>query len=96
MESLDRIYAKIPESCEFILLLGSEREFPKKCTPSFAFRHLEHKRLNNLIREWAKSKANVVLLCYDNYISSDSDFLDTINHFSKKYIMMLQRILLHQ
>ena len=40
--------------------------------------------MNALIRKWSEGKKNVRLLFYDDYISSNADFLDTINHFSKK------------
>ena len=42
-----------------------------------------HKRLNEMVREWASTKNNVVLLPIDKYIFSEDDFTDTINHLKK-------------
>jgi hypothetical protein len=84
MQSLQKIRAFLPEKTLLILLLGSEREFSKPCKSSFENRHLEHRKMNALIRKWAKEKENVLFLSYDDCIASDSDFLDTINHFTKR------------
>ena len=84
MECLEQIYKKIPTRCKLVLLLGSERPFPKACEQSYDNRHIEHQKMNDLIREWGRGKENVFLLSYDTYITSDSDFIDTINHFTKK------------
>lgn len=84
LESLDKIYRKISLKTTLILLLGAEKPFSKNHKPSYENRHVEHKIMNDLIRKWSEGKKNVRLLFYDDYISSDADFLDTINHFSKK------------
>lgn len=84
MQSLEGIRSHLPQKTLLILLLGSEREFSKPSKPSFENRHLEHRKMNALIREWAKEKENVLLLSYDDCMASDSDFLDTINHFTKR------------
>ena len=94
IECLEKIYKKISSNCIFILLLGSERPFQKVCKSSYKDRHIEHKKMNALIKEWAKNKENVVLLSYDDCITSNSDFLDTINHFTKKvYYEMTKKII---
>lgn len=86
MVCLNQIYDQVGYGLEkFILLLGSERtvEFATK-KPSYENREKFHALLNSKIREWAKGKRNVVLLPFDRYVSSDSDYIDTINHFVKK------------
>jgi FkbH-like protein len=82
--NLDRIYSYINNQCKIVLLLGSEATFTKKTKPSYEKRHLEHKAINDRVRIWAQDKANVVLLPFDRYIKSNSDYIDTINHFSKR------------
>lgn len=84
VENLERISSFIGVETKLILLLGSEREFTKKCPPSFENRHIEHAEMNRAISEWAQGKQNVILIHYDKYIHSQSDFIDTINHFSKR------------
>ena len=84
VKNLEVISKILGEKTKLVLLLGSEQEIKKPCADSFKNRHIEHKQLNDAIRLWAKDKNNVILITYDKYIKSDSDFIDTINHFSKK------------
>lgn len=86
MQCLDSIYEKVGKGMsKMILLLGSEKAFPYPLTSeSYRDRHLFHQILNEQVRAWAADKPNVALLCFDRYIESNSDFLDTINHFSKR------------
>ena len=82
VQNLEQIYPKIRAE-KLIILLGSEKEYPGKCTPNYVDRHLFHRKLNNMVREWSSDKKNVILLPLDKYILSQSDFADSINHLSK-------------
>lgn len=84
VNNLEKIWRYIDKDTKLILLLGSEREFKKKCAESYINRHLEHSVMNKKIREWANGKNNVILLPFDDFIKSDADFIDTINHFTKR------------
>lgn len=84
VRNLQKIWEFIGKNTKLILLLGSEREFKKKCNESYAGRHIEHAVMNSKIIEWANDKTNVILLPFDNYIKSEHDFIDTINHFVKR------------
>lgn len=82
VQNLEQIYPKIRAE-KLIILLGSEKEYPGKCTPNYEDRHLFHRKLNNMVRKWSSDKKNVMLLPLDKYISNQSDFADSINHLSK-------------
>lgn len=84
VSNLQKIWEYIDKDTKLILLLGSEREFKKKCKESYFNRHIEHAKMNAKISAWAENKANVILLPFDKYIKGDSDYLDTINHFVKR------------
>lgn len=84
VSNLQKIWEFIGNETTLILLLGSEREFRKKCKESYDNRHAEHALINKNIRKWAENKKNVVLLSFDDFIKNDSDFIDTINHFVKR------------
>ena len=84
VENLEKILAFIGNDTKLILLLGSEKKQLGPCPPALENRHLEHARMNRLIEAWANGKPNVTLIHYDKYIRRQSDFLDTINHFSKR------------
>lgn len=84
ISSLHKIWQFINKDTKLILLLGSERKFNKKCHESYINRHLEHALMNKKIRTWASDKENVILLPFDDFIKSDADYIDTINHFVKR------------
>lgn len=93
MHCMDRIYQALPSQTLLILLLGFENPFQGKAKPSYEGRHLLHRQLNAKLRQWAKDKPNIHLLEIGNYIHSQHDFTDTINHFQKKvYYAMAQDI----
>lgn len=84
IESLDKLYDYlIGKNTKIILLLGSEKKYPGKVSYTYEKRECDHKLLNSLLRKWAASKNNVILMPFDKYITGDKCFLDTINHFTK-------------
>ena len=68
VNNLEKIWEYIDKDTKLILLLGSEREFKKKCKDSYFNRHNEHAKMNAKITEWAKNKPNVILLPFDKYV----------------------------
>lgn len=84
LSNLDVLYRKTKENAKLILILGSEIPFKKNTNPSLQGREVYHKVLNDKIRTWAGDKENVYLIEVSNYIQSQKDYTDTINHFQKK------------
>lgn len=84
IKNLQKIREFIDSETTLILLLGSEREFKKDTRAAYHNRHLEHSVMNEKIRIWADGKDNVILLPFDKYIRSDTDIIDSINHFVKR------------
>ncbi len=84
VNNLQKIWNFVGLDTQIILLLGSERKFLKPCKESYLGRDSEHAIMNKKITQWAQDKPNVVLIPFDKYIKSDSDFIDTINHFVKR------------
>jgi len=84
IKNLGEIRKFLKPECKLILLLGSERAFLKHCKDSYVGRHILHRTLNDKVRTWIKNQRNIILVELDDYIKSDSDFGDTINHFSKR------------
>lgn len=94
IKNLDVMYNSKKADSKIILVLGSEKEFVGDTKPSYENRHVFHKILNEKVENWAKGKQNVHLIKIGNYISSQKDYLDTINHFQKNvYYHMAQDIL---
>lgn len=83
VENLNALYSSAGNK-KWIVMLGSEKEYPGSVKPNYENRHLFHRKLNSMVRDWAKDKENVTLLPLDKYILDNSDFADSINHLSKK------------
>lgn len=82
VENLKIIFAHIQPKAHLILVLGSEMEYKKNTKVAYANRHLYNKKLNSLVREWAKDKAGRVhLIDVNNYIDGQESFTNNINHF---------------
>lgn len=94
IKNLDIIYQFIDKETKLILVLGSEIPFLGKCNPSYHDRHIFHKTLNDKLKKWAVGKNNVFLIETSNYITSQSDYLDTINHYQKKVYYQMAHDLL--
>ncbi len=94
VKNLDILYNAKKDSAKLILVLGSETPFNGPTNPSYENRHIFHKILNKKIEEWAKNKNNVFLIKIGDYITSQRDYVDTINHFQKHiYFRMAKDIL---
>ena len=84
MKNLDTIYGAISPGTKLILMLGSEVPYELPCKPSYHQRHSFHKTLNDKVKLWAVGKKNVHLIEISNYITSQKDYTDHINHFPKR------------
>lgn len=93
LNNLDTLYAAKKSDAKLILLLGSEKAHAGT-NPAYQDRHIFHKILNDKVKLWAENKRDVYLIEISKYITSEKDYLDTINHFQKKvYYHMAQDIL---
>lgn len=84
LHNLDILYKYKQKHCKLILLLGSEKPFEGETKPSYIDRHIFHEELNNKIKAWAADKSDVILIEINQYITSQKDYVDTINHFQKR------------
>ncbi len=88
--NLNIINKSIGNAC-LILILGTEIEYKRETEKEYIGRHLVHKHVNDIIRKWASNKQNVKLLSFDNYIHSQDDFTNRINHYVKRVYFELAR-----
>lgn len=94
IKNLDALYGAKKEDAKLILMLGSEKAFEGPATPAYVNRHLFHETLNRKVEAWAEGKKNVYLIKVGKYITSQKDYVDTINHFQKHvYFHMAEDIL---
>lgn len=51
--------------------------------PEFANHAIRHREVNELVREFAKDHDRIRLINPTDYIHSQQDYFDSINHFSR-------------
>lgn len=85
-DNLKFILSKMSKDSHLVLCLGSETNLEKVDYlnhESYVDRHIYHKKVNSLVRKWAHENARVHYIDVNNYIKSQDDFLNTINHMTK-------------
>lgn len=76
--------SKLNPSAKICYFLGSETPYLKNTQPNYNNRHLIYKQINTLFREWAKTEKRVLLVDFNNYIHTQNDFTNSINHFVRR------------
>ena len=74
----------IPASTVVCYLLGSETPFLKNTQPAYNDRHLIYKKLNERYRELAQQDTRVRIIDFNEFIHSQEDFTNNINHFQRR------------
>lgn len=83
VRNLEYMYFNAPGSPVFVLLLGSEIEYEGE-NAEFANHAGRHKEINKVVRDFAADKKRVRLVNMTDFIHSQEDYGDSINHFSRK------------
>lgn len=92
VENLKFIRENICEKTELVIMLGCEKEFLNNKLEAWTNRHNEHIEFNKAVREFAKNYSNITLFDVNEYITSQEDFSDSINHYKKRiYYLMAQK-----
>lgn len=81
--NLEYMYENALGNPTFIFLLGSEMEYEGD-NPEFANHAQRHKRVNELIKQFALDKHRIKIVNMSDYIHSQDDYEDGINHFSRR------------
>ena len=83
LENLRFIRAHLNKECLLVIMLGGELYYEKNTFEAYKDRHIFHKQVNDLIRNWAKETDNVKLLDVNKYLTDQSCFYDHFNHYIK-------------
>lgn len=83
-ENLRFIYEHIKPDTQLVIMLGCEREYKDNVLEAWKDRHNDHKKINAAVRAEFKECENVTLFDVNEYITSDDDFNDSINHYKKR------------
>lgn len=81
--NLEYMYENAPGRPIIVLLLGSEIEYEGE-NAEFSNHAARHKHINKLVKEFASDKCRIRLINFSDYIDSQDDFEDSINHFSRR------------
>ena len=74
-------------------MLGCEREYKDNKLEAWVNRHNDHKEYNAAVRKEFDGCKNVTLFDVNEYITSDDDFNDSVNHYKKRvYYLMAQKL----
>lgn len=77
-----------------VLLLGVEVPYKQNKAPSYRNRDAEHKLFNNGIKEYAKGQPRLHLINITDFIDSQKDFTNNINHYTPRvYYAIAQKLL---
>ncbi len=88
IRNLDYMYTHAPGAPVFILLLGSETEY-EGVNEEFAGHAKYHREINVLVKEYARDKERMRIIDMTDYIHSQQDYGDCINHFSRNVYYQL-------
>ncbi|MDE7224112.1 MAG: HAD-IIIC family phosphatase [Acetatifactor sp.] len=88
IRNLDYMYTHAPGTPVFILLLGSEIEY-EGINEEFANHAKHHKEINTLVKAYVKDKDRMRIIEMTDYIHSQDDYDDSINHFSRNVYYQL-------
>ncbi len=94
VENLKEIRAKLSSETVLVLMLGSEKECLANTQKAYEGRHEFNKELNLKIREAFKDCDNVDFVCFNDFVTAQEDYLDSITHFVKVvYYRASQRVI---
>lgn len=78
------ILDNISPKTKLVLLLGPEHQCNVDDNPAFEDSHLIFKRNNNIVKEIAKDRDNLLFIEYDQYINGQEGFYQNIYHYTSK------------
>lgn len=82
--NIEKIFAALAPHTVLVLILGVELPFEQNHQAAYKNRHLEHKELNDKLRSLAAANQRIKLLDLNDFVQSQDDFTNNINHFSKR------------
>ncbi len=83
LENIKYIRNQLNNDCILVLMLGTETFYDMGDNLAYKDRHIFHKQVNELIREWSNYQDNVELVDVNKYITGPESYYDHINHFIK-------------
>ena len=83
IENIKVLLSKINPSATICLLLGSEIPYVANTQKAYENREIYYSALNAKLRKFAHEEKRILLISFNDYIHSQDDFLDNINHYKR-------------
>ncbi len=83
LKNLQYIREHLSKDCLLVVMLGGELYYEKNTFEAYEDRHLVHREINTILRNWAATQDNVKLLDVNKYLKDQSSFYDHFNHYIK-------------
>lgn len=83
IKNAEELLSKLPKTTMVCYILGSETEFENNVQENYIGRNLIYKEMNKLYRDLALRNDRVLLIDVNDFIQSQKDFTNNINHFQR-------------
>ena len=83
-DNIQELLRLLPQDTHVCLLLGSEVPHLKNTAVAYDKREEYYKELNEYLRGFASSNSRLHLIDFNDYITSQADFTNNINHFQRR------------
>lgn len=94
IERLKFVLDKVDKRTVVCVVLGSEMPYENVTSPAYIGREKDNKRFNNEIRQFASTNDRLKIIDVNNFIHSQSDFSDQINHFTPQVYYKIARTII--
>lgn len=84
LHNVEELLKKTNPHTKICYMLGSETPYDNNSQENYKGRHLIYKEINDLMREYAKTHDRILLIDFNDYIKSQQDFTNNINHFQRR------------
>lgn len=84
VEQAKKLLLLVNSQTKICYMLGSETPYEKNTQENYNNRHLIYKAINERFRKLAKENDRVMLIDFNDFIRSQDDFTNNINHFQRR------------
>lgn len=93
LANAQELLAKVNDNTRVCFILGPEIAYEKETKEGYIGRHEQYAAINRLFRKYALTHPKMLLLDTNDFVKSQNDFTDNINHWQRKvYYGMASRL----
>lgn len=83
VDNLEFLLKKISPKAKLCIMLGCEKAYEGEISTAYLQRELYHQQMNKAIHSFAKDNNRVLLIDWTDFVKSQKDFTDNINHYQR-------------